>query len=115
MTTRSIGKILIGNLFVASAINIMINGMYNTQKMIESKGMPFATIITIMVIIFKLICGSVIAFGNNKTYTNISAFLLIGFTVLTTILYHNAFIDFGQFNNMLKNIAVIGGLLLIIE
>ena len=55
--------------------------------------------------------------SNTQLTTNIrnySLYALIGFTALATILYHNP-MDKSQMNNFLKNLAIIGGLILLIE
>ena len=77
---------------------------------IESKNIPFAVIVAVIVLTLKLISGLLVI---TNIYTNYAVTSLIIFVILATILYHNAFVDNGHFNNMLKNIALIGGLILL--
>jgi uncharacterized membrane protein YphA (DoxX/SURF4 family) len=115
MNFKFVGKVLISSLFIVSALNTIIYGPNHFIEMIESKHIPMATLITILLLSLKLVCGFTIIFSNNKKYVNISCYCLIVFTFLATMLFHNAFLDRRELNVMLGNIAVIGGLLLIIE
>jgi uncharacterized membrane protein YphA (DoxX/SURF4 family) len=110
MEIKNVGRILLGSLFVLAALNSLFFGFDKFAGMIELKGIPFPALIALMVLIFKLMAGLLIIFDN---YGNDVITLLILFVTMTIILYHNVFIDKDQFNNMTKNIAIIGGLMLL--
>ena len=113
MDIKYIGKLLIASLFILAGLYSLINGFDDYTNAIASKGIPLAIFIAFGVLLFKIIAGLVILFSQNEQYTKLAVIGLIIFTVLVTILYHNPFQDKSQINNMLKNIAVIGGLLLL--
>ena len=78
-------------------------------------------IIIVVVILIEIVCPLLIVYMDNDSNTQLPAdirnyclYALIGFTVLATILYHNP-MNKSQMNNFLKNLAIIGGLLLLIK
>jgi|LakMenE01Jun11ns_1017448.scaffolds.fasta_scaffold9136151_1 putative oxidoreductase len=110
---NTLGRILIASLFIASACKTIFYDGFNTfVGAIESKKIPYPVILAIIVLIIKILGGFSIIFNN---YTNLGIYSLLLFTVLATGMYHNAFVDPSQFNNMMKNIALIGGLLLLLK
>lgn len=113
MDTKYIGKLLLANLFIISGIYSLIYKFDDFSNAIASKGIPLAIFVAFIVILFKIITGLVIILCKNEKYSKFAVLGLIIFTTIATILYHNPLIDKSQFNNMLKNIAIIGGLLLL--
>ncbi|ARF12160.1 hypothetical protein Klosneuvirus_3_295 [Klosneuvirus KNV1] len=113
MDTKYIGKLLLVSLFIISGIYSLIYKFDDFSNAVISKGIPLAILIAFAVLLFKIIAGLVILLSKNEQYTKISVICLIIFTTIATILFHNPFTDKSQFNNMLKNVAVIGGLLLL--
>lgn len=111
ITPRLIGRNLLASLFIISALNSIIYDFDGFVKAIESKNLPYPVILAIFVLTIKLLGGLSIAFNYYSTYGALSLLL---FMLIVTPLFHNAFADPKQFNNMLKNIAIIGGLLLIL-
>ena len=51
-------------------------------------------------------------YEESKLLLRIGSWLLIGFTVLATIIYH-PITDATQHYNLLKNISIIGGLIIV--
>jgi len=107
---QNVGRILLGSLFLISAINSLFFGFDNFVNTIKSKNIPFPILVAFIVLIFKLVAGVLIISDNYENYVITS---LIIFVIMTIFLYHNAFIDNEQLNNMMKNIAIIGGLSLL--
>lgn len=71
-----------------------------------------ATLATVVAIILKLGGGLMLLFGYR---TSTAAWMLIGFTVLATLMFHTGWSgDNGQMQmtQFLKNLAIIGGLML---
>ena len=71
--------------------------------------------IILLVVIFELLAPIAMGLSINeyidKNYSKICTILLIIFTILATILYHNPLIDENQLLKMLKNLSIIGGFL----
>jgi putative oxidoreductase len=113
MATKIVGRILLSSLFIVSALRALLFNLDGFSNIIASKNLNLKLdpkIVAITVLIFKLVIGIALALGIRTKDTSI---LLIIFTAIATIFYHNAFVDSSQFSHMLKNIAIIGGLLLI--
>ena len=108
--TRLIGRNLLASLFVVSALYSIFYDFNGFAKAVESKNLPFPIILAILALTIKILGGLSIAFNY---YSNFGTLVLLIFMLLVTPIFHNAFIDPSQFNSMMKNIAIIGGLLLL--
>ena len=110
-----IGRVLLVFLFIYSGFN-KIFGFQGTEAAIASKDVPLPAIATIIAIVVECVGGAMIAFGWKARW---AALAVIAFTLVATILFHNfwAMTDPAAISsnkiNFLKNIAVIGGLLLV--
>ena len=104
-----VGRILIASLFVISGL-LSIYGFDNFSGMIKSKNVPLPILIAVIGIAMKLLGGLSVMFDVWPRY---GVNVLIVFTILATIMFHNVFIDSSQINAMLKNMAIIGGLLVV--
>ncbi len=107
--TQNIGRMLLGSLFLFSAIHSFF-GFNEFVKLVQEKNIPLPIIVSLIVLIFKLVAGILVISNDYNNYV-ISALIL--FVSATIIFYHNAFVDNEQFNNMTKNLAIIGGLMLL--
>lgn len=71
----------------------------------------------IIVVIIELVCPSIILYSLQYNTYKQEAFYsclgLIGFTILATLVYHNPVSSQKEYYNFLKNISIIGGLLLL--
>jgi putative oxidoreductase len=103
-----LGRILIGFLFFMSGVGIVMGGPANTAAWFASLGIPAASLMVWLVIVLKLGAGSAIMFGQR---VGLASALLIGFTIIATLLAHMDFSDPMQLTQALKNLAIIGGLL----
>lgn len=113
MINQIIGRMLLASLFVVTALKAILTDFSVFSDMIASKNIPYPSLIAILVLGLKLIGGFSIVFDSK--FSKFSNLLLIIFMVITTALFHNAFKDPKQLNNMMKNIAIIGGLFLLLE
>jgi putative oxidoreductase len=105
------GRFLMGFLFFASALNMLLvvtpTGVAGFFTML---GLPVPLVMAWAVIVVKIVAGSLIMYG--KKYVTESAAVLIIFTIIATLLAHmNAEIDPTFPNGLLKNLAIVGGLL----
>lgn len=125
---RQIATLFLLAIFVIAGIN-KINGFNGTvkgfrgmlPKNLQKLPLLLFQIIIVVVILIEIVCPLLIVYMDNDNNTqlptnirNCSLYILIGFTILATILYHNP-INKNQINNFLKNLAIIGGLILLIE
>ncbi len=104
-----LGRVLIGLLFLVSGLAMVIpDGTAGTVVYFTSLGIPMAGVVVWLVIVTKVVFGALIIAGKR---VGLASAVLIGFTVIATLiatpLAHTKFSD----PNMLKNLAIIGGLL----
>lgn len=110
-----VGRVLLVFLFIYSGFN-KIFGFAGTEAEIASKDVPLPVIATTIAIIVECIGGAMIAFGWKARW---AAIAVAAFTLVATILFHNfwAMTDAAAIAanklHFLKNVAVIGGLLLV--
>ena len=102
-----IGRILIAIIFINSGLYKLLH-ITAVDAQIVGAGLPAG--LAIPVGAFELIAGLCLVFG---IMTRLAALLLAGFTALTIIFFHREFSDPQQLGNALKNLAIIGGLLLV--
>jgi putative oxidoreductase len=74
----------------------------------ESMGVPGALLP--LVILLEVVGGLTLMLG---WHTRITAFLLAGFTIVATLIFHSNLGDQTQMLFFLKNLAIAGGLLLV--
>jgi len=94
-----------------------ITNFNNTLLGIEEKGLPLPFVALIVAISFQLIgiFGILIDELNliNSKNLKYSKYFLVVFTILATYYYHNIITMKNQQINFMKNLSIIGGLLLI--
>lgn len=102
-----IGRIFIAVIFIVSGAGKLMNpGMFET--MITGAGLPSG--LAIPTGAFEVLAGLALALG---VMTRLAAILLFGFTALATLFFHRDFTDPMQQVLALKNLAMMGGLLLV--
>lgn len=109
-------RILLSLLFVIGGFNMLVN--FTSMQQFVAMGLTpwglagIAALATVIAVILKL-GGGLLLLVNHKT--NYAAWMLIIFTVLATLLYHTDWSGADaqmQITQFLKNVAIIGGLLL---
>lgn len=113
MDIKYIGKLLVSSLFILSGLYSLIYKFDDFKGLIISIGIPLPILIAYCILMFKIIAGLIILLSQNEQYTKLAISGLIIFVVTTSILFHNPLKDESQVNNLLKNIAIVGGLLLL--
>ncbi|BAU67107.1 hypothetical protein STA3757_45170 [Stanieria sp. NIES-3757] len=83
----------------------------STVLMMTSKGLPIANILLFFTVLFQLLGGLSLLLGYQVKAGSI---LLILFLIPATLVFHNPITDPSQVNDFLKNIGLIGGLLMVI-
>lgn len=108
MIAAVIGRILIAVLFVFSGIGKIMDPAGTAQYMEAASPFPGSTAVGVG--IFEIVAGLVLASGFM---TRIASIVLIVFVALATLFFHNQVTDPMQAVAALKNLAIIGGLLMV--
>lgn len=102
-----IGRLFLSMIFIFSGFT-KITGYAGTQGYIESMGVP--GMLLPLVILVELIGGLAILLGFKA---RLAAILLVGFNIVSALIFHQFWIDESQMNPFMKNIAMAGGFLMI--
>ena len=108
--TALVGRACLSAIFLISGVSKLVSPG-TTVAAIESVGLPFAQVGLALAVAIELVCGAALVAGFKVRW---SAGILAAFTVTTAIFFHSAFADPNQFTHFLKNIAITGGLLLVL-
>lgn len=87
-----------------------ITGFAGTAGYMESMGVPLVTIALILTIILEVAGWAALIAGYK---TKLVAFLLAWFTILATLIFHTDFSADGQQMLFMKNLMIIGWLLMV--
>lgn len=104
-----IGRVLIALIFVLSGFGKIMN-FNGTLGFMQSVGIPFTAFALVIVIAIELLGGIFLILGlKTKWVTGI----LIIYTAIAALIFHTNFADQNQMAHFMKNLAIIGGLILI--
>lgn len=103
-------RICLCSIFLRSGISKIL-GFSGTAEMMAGQGLPIPEILLIFTIAFQLLGGLSLLLGYK---VKIGSILLILFLIPATLVFHNPLADPGEMNSFLKNIGLIGGLLMTI-
>lgn len=107
MIAALIGRILLAVIFIVSGIGKMIDPA-PAAGMMAATGLPANMAMEVGV--FELVAGLLLAIGLMTRLVSIVLFVYIGLTIL---FFHNALADPAQQVNALKNLAIMGGMLMV--
>ena len=107
MIAALIGRILLAVIFIVSGIGKMIDPA-PAARMMAAAGLPANMAMEVGV--FELVAGLLLAIGLMTRLVSIVLFVYIGLTIL---FFHNALADPAQQVNALKNLAIMGGMLMV--
>ena len=105
-----VGRLLLGHIFLLAGINKIGDAYARTAGYMDSMGVPGALLP--LVIATEIAGGLMIILGFKIKWT---AFALAGFTLLAGIIFHSNFADQMQSILFMKNLAISGGLLLLVN
>ncbi len=88
-----------------------ILGFGGTAEMMANQGLPIAEVLLIFTIAFQLLGGLSLLLGYK---VKLGSILLILFLIPATLVFHNPLAAPNEINSFLKNIGLIGGLLMVI-
>ena len=101
-----IGRILLALIFILSGAHKLMD-VAGTDQMIQSAGLPGG--LAIIVGFFELLAGIMLAVGFLVRLVSVLLFVYVGLTIL---FFHYQITDPVQGVNALKNLAIMGGLML---
>ena len=109
-----VGRLLLALLFLPAGIS-KIGGFAGTAGYIASKGLPFPTVAAAIAIMVEVVGGLALIAGFGTRW---AALALAGFTLVATFFFHNYWgvpADQAMVQQLMffKNIAVVGGLLVL--
>jgi putative oxidoreductase len=100
-------RLLLVTMFIVAGFN-KISGYEGTQQYMQAMGVPGALLP--LVIALEIGGGLAVAVGFG---TRLVAFLLAGFTMIATLVFHSNLADQVQMLFFLKNLGIAGGFLLL--
>lgn len=104
-----VARICLSIIFLNSAIS-KIFGFAGTEQMMVEKGLPLAGLLLLGNIVFQLVGGISLVLGYKVRW---GAIILILFLIPTTLVFHNFLANPDELTAFLKNLALIGGLLMV--
>jgi putative oxidoreductase len=113
-TVALVGRILLAQIFIISGA-MKIPGFEGVSGYIASKGLPMPQVLAALTIALELGGGLAIAAGFKARWTALVFFLWL---IPVTLIFHKFWgIDASQvqnqMNNFLKNVSIMGGMLLL--
>ncbi|HYD24764.1 MAG TPA: DoxX family protein [Croceibacterium sp.] len=106
MIAAVIGRLLLAAMFIVSGLQKLADPG-PTAQMLGATNLPAS--LALPTGVFELVAGLLLAIG---LMTRLVSILLAGFVALTIFFFHNDFADPLQGTLALKNVAIIGGLLM---
>ncbi|HLL13171.1 MAG TPA: DoxX family protein [Rubrivivax sp.] len=119
MNTTSVpilaARILLALIFMLAGLS-KLTGLQGTTAYIASQGLPMPAVLALASGLLELLAGLAVAIGFKA---RLAAALLAAFTLLASLLFHNFWAmpaDQAMVNQLMfmKNLAIVGGLLLIV-
>jgi len=105
-----LGRILLGLIFVMSGIT-KITGFEGTQQYMASQGMPATAFFLVGAIAVEILGGLSVILG---LWARAGAVALVLFLIPATLIFHTDFSQQTQMIMFLKNLSIMGGLLLLV-
>ncbi len=106
-------RMLLAALFIVAGLNKIMN-FQATAGFMASAGVPATGFLLVLTILLELFAGAMILIGFHA---RLAAALLVIFLIPVTLIFHNPLAHTDpamvqqQMNHLLKNLAIIGGLL----
>jgi len=108
------GRVFLSLIFILSGLGKLFH-FHDSTAMMAAKGMPAASLFLAGAITFEIVGGLSVLTGFKARW---AALALVVFLIPTTLIFHNFWAFQGmaqqeQMANFLKNISIMGGLLLL--
>jgi putative oxidoreductase len=104
-----LARVLLGLIFVMSGIS-KITGFEGTQQYMASYGIPLTAVFLVAAIVVEVLGGLSIILG---LWARAGAAMLVLFLIPATLIFHTEFGQRTQMIMFLKNLSIMGGLLLL--
>ena len=105
-----IARVFLAVIFLRGGISHLFDSS-GTQQMMAQRGLPLSRLLLLCNIISQLVGASLLLLGYK---TSLGAILLILFLIPTTLVFHTNFSQEMQVIAFFKNLAIIGGLLMVV-
>ena len=102
-----LARILLALLFLGSGLS-KLAAPAATQAYMAASGVPMVSLAYIAAVVAEVGGGLLLLVGYRA---RLAAFTLTAFTLAATVLFHSNMADQNQMIHMMKNLAIIGGLL----
>ena len=104
-----IGRILLSLIFLGSVATKLADPA-GTQAYMAAYGLPMTSVLLVAAVATELLGGLALLVGLK---TQLTAVVLAGFLVSATLIFHTSLGEQQQLLHFLKNLAILGGLLLV--
>jgi len=104
-----IGRILVSAIFLMAGLNKILDPI-GTRQYMAAYGMPFVNLFLVAAIILEVGGGLSLLLGYKARW---GAIALMLFLIPTTLIFHTKFSDRIQVIMFMKNLAILGGLLMV--
>ena len=113
-TMKIAGRVFLSLIFILSGLGKLFH-FHDSAAVMAAKGMPAASLFLAGAITFEIVGGLSVLTGFKARW---AALALVVFLIPTTLIFHNFWAFQGmaqqeQMANFLKNISIMGGLLLL--
>ncbi|KAF3889813.1 MULTISPECIES: DoxX family protein [Nostocales] len=98
-------------IFLESGVNKILHPVA-TQEFMAAYGMPQTGFFLVSAILVELGAGSSVLLGYKARW---GAIVLVLFLIAATLIFHTNFSDPMQLGQFMKNLAILGGLLMIVQ
>lgn len=105
----TLGRIFLSVIFLMAGLNKITN-FAGTQKYMAAYGIPLTAFFAVCAIILEIAGGLSVLLGYKTRW---GAFALVIFLIPTTLIFHTKFSEQIQVVMFMKNMAILGGLLLL--
>ena len=106
-----IARVLLCLVFIHAVIG-KLTGFAGPAAAIAAKGLPLAPVLLVAAIVLMAVGSALVISGWRS---RLGAILLLLFLVPTTLLFHGDVADAGERIQLFKNLAIMGGLLLVAD
>lgn len=104
-----VGRLCLAAIFVYGSISNILD-FADTQQMIANRGLPIPMFLLLGNIVFQIVGAISLITGLQTRWGSL---VLIVFLVPTTLVFHNFWVNSGETIPFLKNLGLIGGLLMV--
>lgn len=110
-TLPLIARVLLSALFLWSGVNKILHPIA-TQQYMAAHGMIWTGFFWLCAIAIELVGGLSVLLG---VWPRLGAGVLVGFTAIATLIFHSNFSDPVQAIMLMKNLSIMGGLLMLVQ